>query len=118
MHELSLAQSVVEMVDGLSKKEGFKKVHRIRLGVGAMSGVMKESLEFCFSLLVQGTILEGATLEMTDIPLKIHCRACGAECQVIPDDIRCTDCGSGSVEVKEGRDFKVIDLDVETANEE
>jgi hydrogenase nickel incorporation protein HypA/HybF len=113
MHELSLAQSVVEMVDELAKKEGFKKVHRLRLGVGAMSGVVKESLEFCFSLLIQGTILEGTALEMIDIPLKIRCRACKAECQVNPDDIRCTDCGSGSVEVKEGRDFKVIDLDVD-----
>jgi hydrogenase nickel incorporation protein HypA/HybF len=113
MHELSMAESVVALVNELAQKNDFKNVQRIRLAVGAMSGVVRESLEFCFSLVVEGTILENAIIEMIDVPLKVRCHDCGETSTAMVDMIVCGACGSFHVQVTDGRDLKVIDLEVE-----
>jgi hydrogenase nickel incorporation protein HypA/HybF len=51
----------------------------VTLEVGALSGVMSESIAFCFDVVTAGTALEGATLEIQEIEGRARCESCGAE---------------------------------------
>ena len=63
MHELSIAQSIVEMV---CERAGEARVHRLTLVIGKLSAVMPDALRFCFDVCAEGTVLEGAALEIIE----------------------------------------------------
>lgn len=113
MHEVSLVDSIVTQVSELAQQESFKKVSRLRLEVGAMSGVIPESIEFCFPELSQGSPLENALLVINRTPLRVRCIQCSAETEPEIHDIECKKCNSREVKIIAGKDFKIIDLEVE-----
>ena len=79
MHELSIAQNLIEMAETAARDAGAAKVTELHLRLGRMSGVVKESLLFCFDVATEGTLLEGATLEIEDIPIVVYCPTCQEE---------------------------------------
>jgi hydrogenase nickel incorporation protein HypA/HybF len=74
---------------------------------------MSESFEFCFPIVAQGTPLEGTKLNITEVPLKAECRDCHAITNPEPFEVSCSHCGSMNLMVLEGRDFKLVSLEVE-----
>ncbi len=109
MHELSIAEAIVEMV---SAKAGGRPVEAVRIRVGRLAGVVTESLEFCFALAATGTPLDGATLEIEQPPGAAHCRSCGQDWE-LADLILLCPCGSADVEVTSGRELDVATVRVE-----
>src|SRR5690242_2586488 len=61
LHELSIAQSVV---DAVCERAAGRSVHSVRLRVGALTAVVPEAMQFCFDLAVEGTVAEGARLDI------------------------------------------------------
>ena len=108
MHELSIAQSVVDTV---LERTGERHVTTVRLQVGRLSGVVADALLFCFDLATAGTPLEGATLEIEEPTGRAHCRDCGAEFAV-QDLILLCNCGSADVEVMSGRELQLTSVEV------
>ena len=76
MHELAITQSVVDMV---VERTAGRRVGRVRLDVGALSGVVPDAMQFCYELIVSGTSLEGSTLVIEQTPGAAHCRSCGQD---------------------------------------
>jgi len=113
MHEMSLAQALVDKATELAQKDGCCKVLSLDVSIGALSGVMRESLEFCFPVVARGTALDGATLNVTEVPLKAECSNCRRITYPEPFEIECSHCGSMNLKVTEGRDFKLVSLEVE-----
>jgi hydrogenase nickel incorporation protein HypA/HybF len=113
MHEMALAQALVDQVTELAEKEGGRKVLCVDVSIGALSGVMRESLEFCFPVVACGTPLECARLHVTETALTAECGNCGRISNPQPFDIECCHCGSMNLMVTEGRDFKLISFEVE-----
>jgi hydrogenase nickel incorporation protein HypA/HybF len=74
MHELALAESIVDMVAGHAAS---RRVRRITVEIGALACVMPDALRFCFGLAAAGTVLEGARLEIAEVRASARCRACG-----------------------------------------
>ncbi|HET6375777.1 MAG TPA: hydrogenase maturation nickel metallochaperone HypA [Methylocella sp.] len=74
MHELALAQSVVEAV---ARHANGSRVRRVKLEIGKLACVMPDALLFCFDAVTAGTPLEGAALEIVEIEGKARCRECG-----------------------------------------
>ena len=108
MHELAIAESVVEAV---LERTGDKQVTCVRLAVGKLAGVVPDALTFCFELATAGTALEGAELEIVDLPGRAHCRGCGED--FAKDDlILLCECGSADVEVVAGRELSVTSVEV------
>lgn len=68
MHETHLIEPVIRGISQHAKEEGAKAVTRIRIKVGVLTGVSEESFKETFNVLSKGTILEGATLELTFFP--------------------------------------------------
>ncbi len=108
MHELSIAESVVEAV--LERTEG-RPVRVVRLRVGKLAGVVPDALMFCFELATVGTLLEGAALIIEQPVGRIQCRSCGCE-SVREDMILLCDCGSADVDVTSGRELQVSSVEV------
>ncbi len=109
MHELSIAESVVDMV--CERTEG-RTVRCVRLRVGRLAGVVTESLEFCFELASAGTPLEGADLEIEQPAGVAHCRTCGRDFE-LADLILLCPCGSADVEVVTGQELTVASVRVQ-----
>jgi len=76
MHELSITQSIVELVADHAKGQ---RVRRVTLEIGQCTGVMTDAIRFCFDLATEGTVLEGATLDIYEIEGRALCAACGKE---------------------------------------
>ncbi len=76
MHELGITQNIVAIVEEAAKG---RRVQRVTLEVGALSGVMSEAIAFCFDVVTAGTALEGASLEIQEIEGRARCESCGDE---------------------------------------
>ena len=108
MHELAIAESVADTV---TQRLPGAKVTCVRLEIGALSGVVAESIRFCFDLATEGTGLEGAALEITEPPARCLCRSCGTEFRPDPPIVLCP-CGSADVAVLGGEELKILSVQV------
>jgi len=77
MHELSLVESILQIIDEYAAKEGFSRVTALSLSCGKLSCVVPQALSFAFEVQSKGTRAEGAALELEVLPAAIHCLACG-----------------------------------------
>jgi hydrogenase nickel incorporation protein HypA/HybF len=118
MHELSIALSMIEMAKEQSARRGDARVIALHLKLGPLSGVVKEALTFSFEIACQGTVLEEAKLIIEEVPVAIHCPACGEDRVTTSiQDLRCPECGDSSAEVVKGRDLEVVALELEEVEE-
>jgi len=108
MHELAIIESVVETV---TQRLPGARVTLVRLEIGALSGVVADSVRFCFDLVTEGTGLEGASLEITEPPASCRCRGCGAEFAPDGPFLLCP-CGSADVAVLSGQDLRIVSVEV------
>jgi hydrogenase nickel incorporation protein HypA/HybF len=112
MHELSIAMSIVEVAESESANLG-ARIAAVRLKLGALAGVVKESLLFNFEIACQGTRLEGARLEIEDVPVTAHCPKCRAPRRVESIQwLACPECKTPVSEVIEGRELQVAALEL------
>lgn len=113
MHELSLAASIVDIVE---RHAGGVAVRSVYLKVGRLRQVVPDALTFGFEALVQDTPLQGATLELQLIPAVGRCRACGVETTLEEFPLLCGGCGGLDLEILSGEEFFVESLEVEEAD--
>jgi len=113
MHELSLAMNMVEQIERVMKEEGAQTLVRVKVEIGALSGVEREPMAFCFPVAIRGTALEGAELEVKEVPLTVKCLDCDASTHPEMPFIQCQDCESAQVQIVDGRDFKITSIEVE-----
>ncbi|UQD51061.1 hydrogenase maturation nickel metallochaperone HypA [Bacillus methanolicus] len=111
MHELSIAQNLVELAIEAAENTGLKQVQALYLKLGVLSGVVKEALEFSFDVVIEGTPLEGAKLIIEDVPVKVFCPVCQKD-QVLPEPflMRCPVCGTRTSQVLEGCELELSAL--------
>ena len=115
VHELSLVQSLLEIIDKQAKEHGFSKVNQVNLSCGRLSSVEPAALDFAFKTLSNNSICDQAQLELTILPLKIHCFDCAQEltCKNADPTI-CPHCQGDQVTVTEGwQELQLLELDVD-----
>jgi hydrogenase nickel incorporation protein HypA/HybF len=108
MHEMALTQSVV---DAVCEHAAGRRVHSVKLEVGALCAVVPDSMLFCFELATEGTVADGARLDLNVQPGTARCRTCAREFELVDLILLCP-CGSADVEVLAGRDLKIISMEV------
>ncbi len=113
MHELSIARSLISLVERESEKEGFRRVLEIRLKIGEYSGLVPECLREFFPIAAEGTPAEGAALVMETLKAAFRCLDCGYEGPVERRSACCPRCGSFALRMTQGREFYVENLKVE-----
>lgn len=114
MHELSIVQAIVAGVTESLAQTPVKRVLRVRLRVGVLSGVEESALQFSYGLATPGTVLEGSKLEAHPLPAVIHCAPCDADFE-LPNiqSFRCPRCDSPSNDVRQGRELEIESLEIE-----
>jgi hydrogenase nickel incorporation protein HypA/HybF len=113
MHEMSIAQSVLDIAFGEMEKNASVGIRKIRISIGEFSGVVKEALEFAFDVLKPDTPAARAAVEIEVVPMSAECSACGVfKCSINDLNLFCPTCGAIAL-ITSGRDMKVDYLDLE-----
>lgn len=105
-------QSAMEIAVESAKAQGAVQIHRVVMRVGTLAGVVPDSLMFAFDIVTQGSMAEGATLEIETVPSLCHCVDCGKEFEPKDFFYECPNCGSLSVELKRGKELELAYLEV------
>ena len=113
MHELSITQSMLDLVLEEAKKVNTQKVQRINLTVGEMSGIVDECVEFYFGFLSQDTIASEAALVFRKVSTEARCRSCGQVFTPKPFDWACPRCQNQGIEIIAGKELYVESIEVE-----
>jgi hydrogenase nickel incorporation protein HypA/HybF len=114
VHELSIAMSILEIVQSACAQGGHDRVEKVRVRVGRASGIMSDALLFAFEVARSGTAAAGASLEIEEVPVGGHCRDCASDFTVDEKYVfRCPLCGGSSFKMQTGHELEVVDLEVE-----
>jgi hydrogenase nickel incorporation protein HypA/HybF len=113
MHELSITQSLLEIVLQQAEQAHAGKVIKINLTIGAMTGVVSDSVQFYLDILTKGTIAEGATVAFTIVPSRAKCRNCQQVFSLPEFDWTCPHCQGKIVDVISGNELFVDSIEVE-----
>lgn len=108
MHELGITRNVVAIC---SEQAHGAPVRRVTLEVGKLSAVLPEALRFCFDVCAKGTPLEGATLEIVEVPGAAVCEDCGATVAMERPYGRCA-CGGAKLRLVAGEELKIKTMEV------
>lgn len=113
MHELSIAESLLEIVEKTAAEHGATRVRRLRIVIGALGNVIPDALEFAFEVAGRGTVAEGAALEIVPVAVAVRCNACKAETEVEDMAFLCLKCGSVDVDVVRGNELYLDSIEVD-----
>lgn len=108
VHEMAITQSVV---DAVCEHAAGRRVHSVKVEVGALCAVVPDSMQFCFELATEGTLADGARLDLNVQPGAARCRTCENQFELCDLILLCP-CGSADVEVLAGRDLKILSMEV------
>lgn len=110
MHEMSLCEGILQIVEANAGDAG--RVTKVRLEIGAFSGVEIAALRFCFDAVTRGTLAEGAALVIDDVPGTAFCFDCGTTV-TIPERLSpCPHCAGGRLMPNGGDQMRVKDITV------
>ena len=113
MHEMSLAEGVLQLVEETAMREKAQRVKLVVLEIGRLSSVEPEAMRFCFAAVTNGGIADSAALEIIDIPGEGWCLACSSKVPMAaPVDV-CPLCGSYQVQPTGGMEMRVREIEIE-----
>src|SRR5436305_14635574 len=94
MHEMSIAQSVLDIAFSEMEKNASAGIKKIKISIGEFSGVVKEALEFAFDVLKPETAAAQAAIEIEVLPMTAKCVECGDfGCSINDLNLFCPKCG-------------------------
>ncbi len=110
MHELSIAQSIVELAEEVAEKEKADSVQSIDIEVGALSGVVLDALNFAMEITVKNTRLRNAKINYLKINGKAECKECF--CQFETNDLLafCPKCKQANYRIVDGKQLRIKSL--------
>lgn len=113
MHELSIAENILEIVKDNLSSNGGGRLRSVKVRIGELAGVVPDSLDFCFTAITKGTEMDGAVLEIERTGIVAHCADCGKDSDVKGLVFKCPSCGSLSVKVITGNELQVVEIEVD-----
>jgi hydrogenase nickel incorporation protein HypA/HybF len=112
MHEFGIAQNILDIVRQAVPPDSLPAVRRIRVRFGQLSGVVPDSLEFCFGALVNETDMKQAGLLMEESPVISRCLGCGHQFTVEDFAFSCPLCDSSDLELVSGNELEVVNIEL------
>ncbi len=119
MHELSIAHSLVELANQSALEAGATRVRAVHLRLGAMSGVVRGALEFCYEIASADTLLAGSQLVVKELPVTIHCPICKEDVELASvQRFRCPRCDTPSGDIRQGRELEIESIEIDAPERE
>ncbi len=113
MHEMSLAEGILQIVEDHARKGDFRRVTAVVLEIGQLSGVEVEALRFAFDAVTRGSVAENAEMQVISLPGSGWCLGCSRDVTVAQLYDPCPHCGGYQIHVTGGSDMRVKELAVE-----
>jgi hydrogenase nickel incorporation protein HypA/HybF len=112
MHEVGLVEGIV---DAVRQRAGERPVARVRVRIGTLHRASDGPMEQAFEMVGAGTIVEGATLELIQLPVTSTCRACGATEAGADRSLVCPACGATSIDYSGGDELMLESIEYRPA---
>ncbi len=113
MHELGIAQGILDIVQQYVPQEQGAGVRSIKVRLGQLAGVVPDSLDFSFQAIIADTPWQAARLEIVRVPTLAGCNGCDTRFEVQDIAFQCPTCGSTSIRLISGTDLQVIEIEME-----
>lgn len=114
MHELAVAQALVEQVDSVIRQHNATSASLIRVRIGPLAGVVPELLASAFPLAAAGRAMAHATLDLVAAPITVRCQICGMETEAAMNRLICGACGDWHTQVISGDELLLESVELET----
>ncbi len=118
MHEMGIMTGVLDSVNTAARNANALRVTKITLSIGEMTEVIQEALDFAFQVMSEGTLSEGAQLEVHTIKPRSLCLDCGREFDHDRFHRTCPYCESYSTELVRGRELDIDSIEVDLPDDE
>ena len=113
MHELSIAQNVLEIVSEQCIRSGYEKIDSVNLRIGRASGIMPDALIFAFNAIKPESIARDAVMNIEEVPVTGLCNECSSIFVVEEEYIlNCPVCKGSSFQIRSGREMDIVDMEV------
>ncbi|MEO5338080.1 MAG: hydrogenase maturation nickel metallochaperone HypA [Magnetospirillum sp. WYHS-4] len=113
MHEMSLCESVIRILEDEAKRQGFSKVRVVRLEIGRLGHVEPEAMSFCFEAVKRDTLAADARLEILTPPGQAWCMDCGKAVEIAQRYDPCPTCAGHRLQVTGGDGMRIKELEVD-----
>ncbi|CEA14840.1 MULTISPECIES: hydrogenase maturation nickel metallochaperone HypA [Methanobacterium] len=120
MHELSMAQAIVDTVLDAAEKNNATEVVEVTIEVGMLTMLNPEQLKFLLDVIVEDTLLADAEIIIEDVPVEIDCRSCDYTGLANTDGsdhylsiVKCPQCDERNVEILTGKECNVKTIKIE-----
>ncbi len=112
MHEMAICESIRHTIEAQSKAHNFARVKRVCLEIGPLSGVEPEALRFGFDVVMRGSLVEGAHLEIISCTAEAWCMNCAETVPIQNRFDACRKCGSHQLQITAGEELRIKELEV------
>jgi len=113
MHEMGIAQNILDIAVATARKEGASKITRINLVAGELRGIEPMQLTFCFAIVARDTIANGAYINIETVPVSGHCNDCQSNFSIEDYTYVCPRCGSIKIELTGGTELRLKDIEID-----
>ena len=111
MHELSIAQNILDIINGQLLVNNLSRVTKVSMRLGKLAAIEPVSLKFCFEIITRDTRVEGAVLEIDSIPIRCRCNDCKLDFILDELDFICPNCMGSRLEIISGRELQVVEME-------
>lgn len=112
MHELSLCEGILQIIEQQASVQNFHKVKTVWLEIGKLACVEVESMRFCFDVVMQDSIAASSTLEIVEIPGQAWCLNCQKNVLITQRYDECSCCGGFQLQITDGEQMQIKELEV------
>lgn len=113
MHEMAISESILGIIEDEGRRQNYARVRKVRLEVGALSGIETEALRFTFDVVTKGTLAESAALEIIETEARAWCLGCEQMVAIRQRHDVCPSCGASHLQVTGGEEMRIKDLEVD-----
>jgi hydrogenase nickel incorporation protein HypA/HybF len=113
MHELSVTQNILDIALRHAEQAGAKRIIRLNLVIGELSGIVGESVQFYWDMIAKDTIAAGSELHVERVPASLRCLSCEHVFPLDGKSYTCPECGESRVVAAGGDDFRLESIEIE-----
>ena len=112
MHEVALMQETLDIALAHARRGGATRVHALTLRIGPLAGVEIDALRLAFEVATADTPADGAALCLEEVPIACWCAACDRSFEPADNVFRCPQCLALSGDIRQGREFDLVAVEV------